>query len=149
MYTEWEGSKQTQLTEVSTSQRRQLNPAACKLQQSQFLHSRAEGCFQQVHFYKIFYHFLALWRRNMTYCKDTWPGVRAVGNKLWFWSIKAWQCHKDRTALTCQQGWKFITANVLLSFFLVFKGFLNSKVTENCWEESQAEKMFPKGRIFV
>lgn len=32
--------------------------------------------------------------------------------------------------LSCQQGWKFITTNILLSFSVVLKGFLNSKVSE-------------------
>ena len=65
--------------------------------------------------------------------------VKVVGNEVHFWSSRAWQHHKDRTILTCQQEWKFITTNVLLSSFLVFKGLLNSKVTENCWQESESK----------
>lgn len=81
-------------------------------------------------------------------CCWQFGAVKVVGNEVHFWSSRAWQCHKDRTILTCQQGWKFITTNVLLSSFLAFKGLLNSKVTENCWEESQSKECFQRGESF-
>lgn len=79
--------------------------------------------------YTILYHFFYIPETNCGLLHRYLLGEsKLLETRSIFVPLEPDNVTKIELILTCQQGWKFITTNILLSFFLVLKGFLNSKV---------------------